>query len=225
MRILVTGGAGFIGSHLVDALVSRGHSTTVVDNLDPQVHGQATSEPRWLMPHLDTGAVRFLRGDVRDRGVLEDAVENAECVVHLAAAVGVGQSMYAPDYYVGTNSAGTGLLLDVLVPRVKGLRKLVVASSMSLYGEGSYRCASCNGSQCRVRDKAQLEKGVWEVFCAACGHSMDPVPTPESKTPDIASIYAATKKHQEELFVAFGRATSSRRLRCGSSMCTVHARR
>jgi len=107
---------------------------------------------------------------------------------------------------VDTNSRGTGLLLDLLVSRAKSVRKLVVASSMSLYGEGAYRCPSCAGSEPRMRDEAQLRRGEWEVACSSCGSSLEPVGTPESKNPDIASIYAATKKHQEDLCVAFGRA-------------------
>jgi dTDP-L-rhamnose 4-epimerase len=129
--VLVTGGAGFIGSHLVDLLVARGHDVVVLDNLDPQVHGPDAQGPRHLMGHLAGGAVRFLRGDVTDREALAKAFEGAEAVVHLAAAVGVGQSMYEPHYYVSTNSGGTGLLLDLVARSKAGSCKLVVASSQS----------------------------------------------------------------------------------------------
>jgi dTDP-L-rhamnose 4-epimerase len=147
-----------------------------------------------------------VKGDVTDRPALVSALEGAEAVVHLAAAVGVGQSMYEPLYYVRNNDLATGELLDVLVPLRDRIRKLVVASSMSLYGEGAYRCPSCGGSTGRERDQAQLAASQWEVLCRTCGTALQPIPTPETKTPEIASIYAATKKHQEELFVTFGRA-------------------
>lgn len=205
MKTLVTGGAGFIGSHTVDRLVERGHEVVVLDNLDPQVHGKAAT-PRHIEAHLEAGRVRFRQGDVTNRGDLEAALEGVEAVVHLAAAVGVGQSMYEPYYYVHTNGTGTGLLLELVVSRRERIRKLVVASSMSLYGEGAYLCPRCGGRAMRERDEAQLQAARWEVACAACGHDLEPQPTPESKTPEIASVYAATKKHQEELFVSFGRA-------------------
>jgi dTDP-L-rhamnose 4-epimerase len=133
-------------------------------------------------------------------------MEGAEAVVHLAAAVGVGQSMYQPHYYVNNNSTGTGLLLDVAVGLPGRLRKLIVASSMSLYGEGLYRCPSCGDSRGLPRDEAQLAGACWDVLCAGCRTPLHAQPTPEHKKPEIASIYAATKKHQEDLFVAFGRA-------------------
>jgi dTDP-L-rhamnose 4-epimerase len=206
MKVVVTGGAGFIGSHLVDELVARGHETVVLDNLDPQVHGPGAQEPVHLRRHLASGAARFFKGDVTDRAALGAAIADAEAIVHLAAAVGVGQSMYEPYYYVHTNGTGTGLLLDLVVGARDRVRKLVVASSMSLYGEGSSRCPACGGTRGRERSEQQLREGRWEILCAACGADMVPEPTPETKVPEIASVYAATKKHQEDLFVSFGRA-------------------
>jgi dTDP-L-rhamnose 4-epimerase len=206
MKILVTGGAGFIGSHLIDLLVSSEIETVVLDNLDPQVHGRNAMEPTNILDHVRGAIVRFVRGDVRDRQKLVDSLEGVDTVVHLAAAVGVGQSMYQPDYYTSTNCAGTGLLLDVLAGAPQRIRKLIVASSMSLYGEGAYHCTACGGVRPRDRDDEQLKRKLWEPLCADCGKPLAARPTPESKTPDIKSIYAATKKHQEDLFVAFGRA-------------------
>jgi dTDP-L-rhamnose 4-epimerase len=206
LKVLVTGGAGFIGSHLVDLLVDHRHETTVLDNLDPQVHGNGATEPRHLGRHVQSGAVRFIRGDVTHRPSLEQAMAGAEAVVHLAAVVGVGQSMYQPYYYVHNNATGTALLLDVAVGLRDSIRKLIVASSMSLYGEGLYRCPACGNKRGLARDAEQLSRGCWEVLCVDCRTPLQPQPTPEHKTADIASIYAATKKHQEDLFVAFGRA-------------------
>jgi dTDP-L-rhamnose 4-epimerase len=206
LKILVTGGAGFIGSHLVDKLVERGHDATVVDCLDPQVHGAGVTSPKHIAGHVASGRVRFIHGDVTDPELMTRAVERVEAIVHLAAVVGVGQSMYEPLYYVRNNDAGTGVLLDLVVRARDRVRKLVVASSMSLYGEGAYRCTACGSREGRPRDDAQLESGHWEVCCAACGEDLVPEPTPETKRAEIASVYAATKQHQEDLFVSIGRA-------------------
>lgn len=206
MNVLVTGGAGFIGSHLVDLLVARNIATVVLDSLDPQVHGPGAEEPAWIACHVRAGSVRFLRRDVRDREALQHALGGVDTVVHLAAAVGVGQSMYQPDYYVSTNAGGTGLLLDVIASDPSRVKKLIVASSMSLYGEGAYACKRCGPSRPRPRDEERLARGEWEPMCVTCGRPLDPQPTPEDKLPEIASVYAATKKHQEDLCVTFGRA-------------------
>ena len=205
MRILVTGGAGFIGSHLVDDLVGRGHEVVVLDNLDPQVHGPG-AQPVLIDDHLRSRRVRFLRSDVADLAAVDSALEGVSAVVHLAAAVGVGQSMYRPHYYVHANSEGTGVLLEAIARRSSRPRTLVVASSMSLYGEGSYRCPECGADEGKDRDDAQLARGLWEVRCRKCDTALLPCPTPENKTPALTSVYAATKKHQEDLCVTFGRA-------------------
>jgi dTDP-L-rhamnose 4-epimerase len=202
----VTGGAGFIGSHVVDLLVSQGREVVVLDNLDPQVHGAEAQEPRHINSLVARGDVRFMLGDVTRRDDVSAALQRVDAVVHLAAAVGVGQSMYSPHYYVHTNSTGSGLVLDVVVQNRERVRKLVVASSMSLYGEGAYRCTACGKNEARARSESRLANAKWEVICDTCEEVMEPLPTPESKTPEIASVYAASKKNQEELFVAFGRA-------------------
>src|SRR6266568_4068327 len=141
-RVLITGGAGFVGSHLADALAQAGHNVTLFDNLEPQVHGQATTRPAYLDP-----AHRLVRGDIRDAEALAPLVGEADVVFHLAAMVGVGQSMYQVRRYTDVNSLGMATLLDVLASeRARGggrVRKLIVASSMSIYGEGAYSCATC----------------------------------------------------------------------------------
>jgi dTDP-L-rhamnose 4-epimerase len=202
----VTGGAGFIGSHLVDALVARGDDVTVLDSLDAQVHGQGATLPAHILSHVEAGAVRFTHGDVTDRKAVSDALTGVEAVVHLAAAVGVGQSMYQPHLYVSTNGLGTGLLLELLIPRKAELCKLVVASSMSIYGEGAYRCPACGPVSPQRREVDQLLRREWDLVCPSCRRPLEPMPTHESKPSDIRSVYAATKKHQEDLCLSFGEA-------------------
>jgi dTDP-L-rhamnose 4-epimerase len=137
--------------------------------------------------------------------VVAGALKGVDCVVHLAAAVGVGQSMYEPAAYVRANALGSAVVLGEVLRR-QGVGKLVVASSMSLYGEGATRCRSCGSGEARPREAGQLKARRWETLCARCGAEMEPLPTPETKPAELASIYAATKKHQEDLFLCFGRA-------------------
>lgn len=206
MRVLVTGGAGFIGSHVVDRLVARGHEIVVLDNLDPQVHGEAASLPKHLEDHLLNGRVEFLHGDVRDPGAVERALRGAEAVVHLAAAVGVGQSMYEPHYYTSVNVDGQGVLHESMAREPTRYRRFLVASSMSIYGEGAYRCPEHGEIAPGPRDDPRLERGEWELPCPVCGRVLEPVLTGEDKPLQFTSIYAVTKKTQEELALCFGRA-------------------
>lgn len=199
MKILVTGGAGFIGSHLVAALVARGHAVRVLDSLEPQVHGPAPC------PALPPG-VELVRGDVRDRALVEQALDGVEALFHQAAVVGVGQSMYEIERYVSANTLGTAVLLDVIARRRPPLRKLIVASSMSIYGEGAYSCPSCGPQRPGLRDEEQLERRAWELRCPQCAAQLAPVPTPESKPLEPTSVYAITKRDHEELCLAVGRA-------------------
>ncbi len=197
-RVLVTGGAGFIGSHLVDGLVARGDDVLVVDSLTPQVHPQ---KPDYLNHEAE---YRFR--DLRENGVIEDALREAEIVYHLAAAVGVGQSMYRIADYVDANTAVTAQVLQHLVDGRADVGRLVVASSMSLYGEGAYECPEDGATEALLRDEAQLRAHEWELRCPHCGRELRPVPTPESKPLDPTSIYAITKRDQEEMSLVAGRA-------------------
>ncbi len=198
MRILVTGGAGFIGSHLVDALVREGHAVRVLDNFDPQVHGGRAPD------YLNQGA-EYVEGDVRDREALRRSLRDIEVVFHEAAVVGVGQSMYEVEKYVSANVLGTGILLDVIVNDRVPLKKLVVASSMSIYGEGQYACAGCGPVTPPLRGVEQLEARAWEMRCPRCGQPARPQPTAEAKPLLPTSVYAVSKRDQEELCLCVGR--------------------
>jgi dTDP-L-rhamnose 4-epimerase len=198
MRILVTGGAGFIGSHLVDALVARGHQVRALDNLEPQVHQGRQPD------YLNAGA-EYVTGDVRDRAVLRRCLDGIEVVFHEAAMVGVGQSMYQIERYASANVLGTALLLDVLVNDRLPVRKLVVASSMSIYGEGQYQCAACGPVAPSLRDEAQMRARDWEQHCPRCRATVEPQPTPEDKALIPTSVYAVSKRDQEELCLVTGR--------------------
>jgi dTDP-L-rhamnose 4-epimerase len=197
-RILVTGGAGFIGSHLIDALLERGHQIRVLDSLVEQVH-------RGAPPRLPA-AVEFIKGDVCDRGLVDAALEGVEIVFHQAAEVGVGQSMYEMERYVRGNSLATSVLLEAVTQRRPQVRKLVVASSMSIYGEGAYRCERCGPVAPPLRPNSQLEERDWEVHCPGCAGLLTPIPTPETKPLAPASVYAITKQDQEQLCLAVGAA-------------------
>lgn len=196
-RVLVTGGAGFIGSHLVDELIRRGYAVRILDNLEPQVHGKAQKLPSYL-----NGEAEFLRGDIRDIEAVGKALEGVEVVIHLAAAVGVGQSMYEIPRYVEVNSLGCANLLHLLVRRRDGLKKVIVASSMSNYGEGKYSCRNCGVVFPRPRRKEQLAKKEWEVRCPQCDVALTPLPTDEEKPLYPTSVYAVTKRDHEEMVMS-----------------------
>jgi len=198
--VLITGGAGFIGSHLAEALAHANRPVTVLDSFEPQVHRDA---PPW-----QPAGVRIVRGDAGDVALLSSLLREAdiEAVVHFAAQVGVGQSMYEVRRYVDGNAGATGGLLQALVDGNHAVRKLLVASSMSIYGEGAYRCPSCGPVAPPLRVEAQLRKRDWEVHCPNCGTVLEPVPTSEEKRLQANSVYAITKKAQEELCLTVGKA-------------------
>jgi dTDP-L-rhamnose 4-epimerase len=200
LNILVTGGAGFIGSHLVDALIERGHRVRVLDALVPQVHGEADA-PQYLHPEAE-----FDRADVCDAGAVARSLEGVDVVYHEAAEVGVGQSMYEIRRYVGANDLGTAVLLESLVNSRGRVRKLVVASSMSIYGEGAYECEECGAAYPKLRPAAQLRDRRWEVECPDCGRELRAAPTSEDKPLFPTSVYAVTKQDQEQFCLVVGRA-------------------
>ncbi len=200
MRILVTGGAGFIGSHLVDALLAEGHAVRVLDSLETQVHGDGGSWPAYLSPEAERQ-----RGDVRDPDALARALDGVEVVFHEAAAVGVAQSMYEIARYVEQNSLGAARLLEGVVARRDRIQRLVVASSMSIYGEGAYVDPDGKPAAPRLRPEAQLAARDWEVRDER-GRVLQPLPTPETKPLHPTSVYAVTKRDHEELFLCVGAA-------------------
>ena len=200
-RVLITGGAGFVGSHLADALAGDGHEVTLFDNLEPQVHGEDARRPAYLDP-----AHRLETGDVRNADALAPLVRQADVVFHLAAMVGVGQSMYQVRRYTDVNAMGMATLLEILATDRGRVKKLLVASSMSIYGEGAYDCPICGPVAPRLRPVAQLKQAEWEVRCARCGSELRPMPTGEDKPLYPTSIYAITKRDHEEMAIAFGQA-------------------
>ncbi len=199
--ILVTGGAGFIGSHLVDELVKLGHRVRVFDNLSSQVHGKEQNVPSYLNKNIE-----FIKGDVRDRDALREAIKGIEVIFHQAAAVGVGQSMYEIAHYLEVNVLGTANLLEILVNERNSLEKIIVASSMSNYGEGKYHCEDCGTVYPKLRSTEQLKRREWELKCPHCQRDVRPIPTDEEKPLYPTSVYATSKRDQEETVINVGRA-------------------
>ena len=199
-KVLVTGGAGFIGSHVVDALRAAGADVLVVDNLDPQAHGKNPSVPDYLE------GVEVVVGDVADNEVWDRALEGVTHVVHYASAVGLAQSMYEIEYYTRSNVMGTAHLLQRLANGNHEVKKLVVASSMSIYGEGLYQCDKCGFSGGTRRRPEDVEAKKWEPFCPGCGNELRALPTPEEKVLDPSFVYSINKRDQEEMCLAVGRA-------------------
>jgi len=195
--ILITGGAGFIGSNLVHALTSEGHLVKAFDSFDPQVHPEGTK---------DEAEIEVIRGDMRDVQSLRGALEDVEIIFHEAAAVGVAQSMFQIRKYVEVNTLGTANLLDILANEEHEVKKLIVASSNTIYGEGRYRCPNCGSIDPGPRPQIQLRRGEWEMRCPHCGLPAEPIPTDEGKPPNPTTVYAVTKRDEEDLSLTVGRA-------------------
>lgn len=197
-QVLITGGAGFVGSHLADELLEHGYRVRALDNLDPQVHGDSISRPGYLHPDVE-----LIRGDVRDRAAVNRALRGVDAVFHFAAAVGVGQSMYEIERYTDVNNRGTAVLLEAL--SAAPVQRLVVASSMSVYGEG--RCRAPDGTLVDPpeRSPAALRDGDFELR-GADGQPLVPLPTPEEKPSAPSSVYALSKLDQERLCLMIGHA-------------------
>ena len=201
MNILVTGGAGFIGSYVCKALLKKGHHIIILDNLDPQIHGENAKWPKYM----PTGTENYI-GDVRDRELVRKLLAKTDAIIHLAAAVGVGQSMYKIEHYCSVSVMGTAILLEEIIPVKDQIKKIIVASSMSIYGEGLYK--KHNGEivmNPKTRPAVQMEKVEWELHDES-GIEMHPLPTTEEKPLKPESIYAVNKRDQEEMILSFGKA-------------------
>ena len=200
MRVLITGGAGFIGLHLARRLLQEGYTVTIFDNFNPQVHGSNQTLPLDLAEH-----VRLIIGDVRDQDAFHKALDDQEIVVHLAAETGTGQSMYRIAHYSDVNIGGTAILLDYLVNRKNSrINKIVVASSRAVYGEGKYTCTSHGIVFPPLRTEESFKAGRFEPACPVCGQNCLPLPTDEGALIAPTSIYGVTKHVQEQMALLIG---------------------
>ncbi|HEY3826116.1 MAG TPA: SDR family NAD(P)-dependent oxidoreductase [Bryobacteraceae bacterium] len=197
-RVLITGGAGFIGAHVANELLTHGYTVVALDSLVPQVHGPAKVRPAYLSEEVE-----LIVGDIRDSDAVFCALKNVDAVIHLVSLVGVGQSMYQIDEYTSVNNFGTARLLQELTKQPVG--KVIVASSMSIYGEGLYLDEAGVPTVPSERTLEQLKLGDWEVRSEK-GASLKAAPTPEDKSPSLASVYALSKFDQERMCLMVGRA-------------------
>ncbi len=197
--VLITGGAGFIGSYLSKCLLKQGFEIRILDSLEPQIHGVLPVGLDWLKNEK----IDFIRGSVADRGVVEKALAGVDVLIHLAAETGTGQSMYEIERYNNVNSQSTALILDLLTnDKELNVKKFILSSSRSVYGEGAYKCLSCDdGTRYHpsARGYEQLRQGVWDPICFRCSTPLRAIPTIEEDKISPASIYAATKCAQEDL--------------------------
>jgi dTDP-L-rhamnose 4-epimerase len=200
MHALITGGAGFIGSHLADLLLARGHRVRALDNLLARVHGPARRAPSYLAREVELRVA-----DVRDAQQVASALQNVDCVFHLAALVGADHGPYQAAEMVDVNVRGTAVLLEELAKRP--VQRLVVASSRSVYGEGAYVDIAGRPVGVPNRSSSQLRLGQWEPS-AVSGARLVPKPTSEAKLPALDSVYALTKFDQERLALTLGKASA-----------------
>ena len=198
MRALVTGGAGFIGSHITEALLERGDQVCVIDNLDPRVHGIET-------PHF-SHEVKFVHGDIMSPTSLNEALnDEVDVVFHEAAMVGLGRNAADAEFYVSTNVIGTARLMDALAKRFNHQPRFILASTMALYGEGAYECKVCSEPRNGLRKPEDLAKHDWEPHCNICGGELEPCHVTEEHHSRPSTIYAIAKLSQELLCLSLGR--------------------
>lgn len=191
-NVLITGGAGFIGTNLSRKLIDKGYSVTVLDNLSPQIHGEN-------FQYQPLKQVRFIKGDVRSKDDLQNALKDVEAIVHLAAETGTGQSMYEVHRYADINISGTAIILDYLVNERHRVKKVVVASSRAIYGEGKYSCEEHGVMYPSGRDAHNLSAGKFDPVCSLCGSNLKSLPTDEESKLHPASVYGITKLTQEQM--------------------------
>lgn len=203
MKILITGGAGFIGRHLTKQLYRESNQIAWLDNLDEQIHGKE-HDAKNILP---SEQIQLVTGSVLDRAAWLQAIQGVDAIVHFAAQTGTGQSMYQIARYTNENIGGTGMMWDILANETHQVKKVLIASSRSIYGEGTYRCtANCGQIVPEPRSKAQLDLHQWSPTCPKCSAAIEPVATPENSPPQPASLYACTKLAQEQMSLTMGKA-------------------
>lgn len=193
-NVLITGGAGFIGSNLALSLLRKGYTVTVLDNLSPQIHGDNSP----LYESIKDKVI-FVQGDVRNKADWVPALQGQDAVIHLAAETGTGQSMYEVEKYVDVNVRGTAVLLDLLANSVHSVQKVVIASSRAIYGEGKYVCTNCGDVYPKERSDMHMSAGDFEAKCPMCGHPVKPQGTDENSRIHPSSVYGITKQTQEQM--------------------------
>jgi len=198
MNILITGGAGFIGSNLALKLIRKGHTITVLDNLSPQIHGENPSitSPLYLSIR---DKVNFIQGTIASRKDIVKAIDGQDVVVHLAAETGTGQSMYQIEHYAQVNIGGTALLLDILANRPHSIKKVVVASSRAIYGEGKYLSEELGVVYPNHRHDEDMQKGDFEVKYPGATKPLQLLATDEESKIHPSSVYGITKYNQEQM--------------------------
>ncbi len=199
MRVLITGGAGFIGQHLAQSLLARGLSVSLLDNFNPQVHSGSRT-----LPSVLADRVKMIVGDVADADAVAAALEGADRVVHLAAETGTGQSMYEVARYSRTNLQGTAQLFELIGKASRKIDRFVIASSRAIYGEGAYHCSQHRLVYPKSRSSAEKQSGLFDPFCPVCGEACSPAPTPECAPAQPSSFYGLTKLTQEQMALLFG---------------------
>lgn len=196
--VLITGGAGFIGSHIALRLIEKGYDVTVLDNLLEQIHGENPDNTSPLFCSIKD-KTRFIKADVCDRDALESAISDADYIIHMAAETGTGQSMYEIKRYVDVNIGGTALLLDILTNSKHHVKRVVVAESRAIYGEGKYHCENCGDVYPTERKDEDMAKGDFECHCPKCGGRVKLVATTEDSAVHPSSVYGIGKQVQGQL--------------------------
>ena len=202
-KVLITGGAGFIGSNLALQLIAKNYDVTILDNLSKQIHGENPKDS-FLYKRI-TGKVTFIEGDVRNRNDWRKALKNNQAVIHLAAETGTGQSMYQIQKYSDVNIGGTSVLLDILANENHRIEKIIVASSRAIYGEGKYYCLTDGMIFPLTRNNTCLSNGDFECKCPICGENVQLLATDESSKIEPQSIYGISKYTQEQLCLVGGK--------------------
>lgn len=197
-NVLITGGAGFIGSHTALKLVAKGYQVTVLDNLSEQIHGRSPSTISPLFESIN-GKVNFIKGSVTSRRDWIQAIKGQDAIIHLAAETGTGQSMYEIEKYVNTNIGGTALMLDILTNTKHSVQRILVAESRAIYGEGKYRCGKCGFIYPSDRKDEDMAKGDFECHCPKCGDKVTLVGTTEDSLIHPSSVYGISKQVQGQL--------------------------